>query len=150
MGKYPEALVDFDRAVALDEKSYTALAWRGEMHRRLGSYDDAIRDLSLAIQLDPESESFNHSRRAAVYQARGNIVAANADIALVSQSPSEGAHNFYNKAVVCALSGRTDEAVGLLKEAIERDSSARDYAQTDDLLEPLGNIPKFRELIGIP
>jgi tetratricopeptide (TPR) repeat protein len=147
MGDYEKALADFDRAIELDENLDYALAFRGDLHRRQHTYDSAIRDLSRAIELDPGQDSFPRSRRAAAYQALNDLAAANADIARVMDAPLKDGSVYYDRAVVCVLGGQHAEAIELLRDAIKRDSYMRIYAQNDDLLQPLRNIPEFQELI---
>ena len=52
MGKYEEALVDLNRAIALDKKYAWAIAQRGETYRLMGRYEEALVDLNRAIALD--------------------------------------------------------------------------------------------------
>ncbi len=40
MGKYPEVLADFDRAIALDEKDAATIVGRGLTYRRMGRYPE--------------------------------------------------------------------------------------------------------------
>jgi tetratricopeptide (TPR) repeat protein len=147
MEKFSEALADFDKAISLGNKSSSSIAWRGEMHRRLGNFDEAVRDLTLAIDLDPEQDSFPRSRRAAVYQVIGDKIASESDVTHVRHVPPEDLADFYNHAVVCSLSGQSAEAIGFLKEAIERSALARYYALTDDLFESLKSFPEYQELM---
>ncbi len=48
MGKYTEALADFDRAIALDEKYAWTIARRGETYRLMGKYPEALADFDRA------------------------------------------------------------------------------------------------------
>ena len=54
----------------------------------------------------------------------------------------------YNLACCEALSGRTDDAIGHLRTAIERRPSLRDVAKDDTDLDSLRDDPAFRELVG--
>jgi mannose-6-phosphate isomerase-like protein (cupin superfamily) len=53
----------------------------------------------------------------------------------------------YNLACCEALAGRTDDAIGHLRTAIERQPSLRDLAQEDTDLDSLRDQPAFRELV---
>ena len=54
----------------------------------------------------------------------------------------------YNLACCEALSGRTDDAIGHLRTAIERRPSLRDVAKEDTDLDALREEPAFRQLVG--
>ncbi|MDA8388469.1 MAG: tetratricopeptide repeat protein, partial [Nitrospiraceae bacterium] len=154
LGKYPEALADFEKAVDLEavnlKNKATNLSWRGEMRRRLCSYDEAMKDLTLAIQLDPENDSFPRSRRVALYMAMGDYDAANSDLDIVKQNRSEDVANIYNKAIAFSLSSQHSAAIASLKQAIHKGPVARSYALTDDLFESLKHMPEFQELMNVP
>ncbi len=52
----------------------------------------------------------------------------------------------YNLACAESLAGRTEAAIGHLRQAIERSERFREYAKTDSDLEPLRGEPAFEEL----
>ncbi len=52
MGKYPEALADFNRAIELDERYALAIASRGQTYRLMGKYPEALVDFDKAIELN--------------------------------------------------------------------------------------------------
>ena len=52
MGKYDQALADFDRAIGLDEKYAWAIANRGITYRLMDKYELALADFDRAIDLD--------------------------------------------------------------------------------------------------
>ena len=48
-----EAVRAFDQALALNSRHAPALVGRGEANRRLQRFEDALRDLKLAVRLQP-------------------------------------------------------------------------------------------------
>ena len=54
----------------------------------------------------------------------------------------------YNLACCEALAGRSDDAIGHLRVAIEKRPSLRDLAKEDTDLDPLRDEPAFKELVG--
>jgi tetratricopeptide (TPR) repeat protein len=56
----------------------------------------------------------------------------------------------YDLACVLAQSGRQDEAIDLLKRALEAEPKYRKYAATDTDLDPLRVDPRFNEAVGSP
>jgi tetratricopeptide (TPR) repeat protein len=71
VGRYQEALHDFDRAVQINPKSAVALGDRAVAHAWLGQAKEALADADLAEPLDP--------REATIYRARGLIAEKNGD-----------------------------------------------------------------------
>ena len=55
----------------------------------------------------------------------------------------------YNLACCESLAGRTDEALGHLRQAIELMDGMRDYAKGDSDLDPIREEPAFKELVGV-
>ncbi|MGL4325246.1 MAG: tetratricopeptide repeat protein, partial [Beijerinckiaceae bacterium] len=64
VGRYREAMSDFDKAIALNPNHAAALTNRGLAHRQSGRNDQALGDFSRAISVNPNY--------AAAYLARGN------------------------------------------------------------------------------
>jgi tetratricopeptide (TPR) repeat protein len=56
----------------------------------------------------------------------------------------------YDLACVIAQSGRTEEAIDLLGQALEAEPKYRKYAETDTDLDPLRADPRFTEALGSP
>jgi len=148
MSRYDEALADFTRALELDDKDAWGYQERGETYRRLGQYEPALHDFSRAIALDPKDDRFPRTRRAAVYRAMGDSSNAEKDIAHVLELPLNDADAFYNQCVAFVLQGNFGPALAALREAIQRDSSNRFYAQQDDLLDPIRQLPEFQALMS--
>ena len=53
--RYEEALADFDRAIAIDEKYTWAIAHRGQTYGAMQRYEEALADFDRAIVLDEKS-----------------------------------------------------------------------------------------------
>jgi tetratricopeptide (TPR) repeat protein len=56
MGRYDEALTDFNQIIELNPKDQWAIASRGETYRLMGRYDEALTDFNQAIALWPETD----------------------------------------------------------------------------------------------
>lgn len=52
-GQYPDALRDFERAMALNPRDPNAYVGRGTLFARTGSHDRALADFGRAIEIDP-------------------------------------------------------------------------------------------------
>ncbi|MCI0393791.1 MAG: tetratricopeptide repeat protein, partial [Chloroflexi bacterium] len=79
LGRYPEAIADFNQAIELDEQDAGALARRGETHRLMGNYEAALADLNQAIELD-EKNAWAIISRGGIYSLMENHEAALADL----------------------------------------------------------------------
>ena len=74
--------------------------------------------------------------------------AAVVDRAREKVEASEYATPLYNLACCEAMAGRTDDAIGHLRVALERGPNLRDLAKEDTDLNPIREEPAFRELVG--
>lgn len=54
-GKYPEAIAEFDKAVAADPKYPWGYAFRGQVNNRIGRFAEAVADGDRALQIDPRN-----------------------------------------------------------------------------------------------
>ncbi len=60
--KYPEALKEFDAAIAADRKYVRAYVSRAWINNELGRYQEAINDCNQAIALEPENPTAYNNR----------------------------------------------------------------------------------------
>ena len=70
MGKYDEALSDFNHAIELNEKYAWAIANRGENYRLMGKYDEALSNFNRAIELD-EKDAWAIASRGETHRLMG-------------------------------------------------------------------------------
>ncbi len=54
MGRYGEALADFNRAIELDPDSTWLMVRRGQTYQAMDRYEEALADFNRAIELDPD------------------------------------------------------------------------------------------------
>ena len=80
----PAAMEDYNRALNLDPHFGPASLNRGILHFTSKNYDQAIADLSKAIQLDP-SKPLSYTERAKAYRKLGKTALADADDAKVAE-----------------------------------------------------------------
>lgn len=69
-------------------------------------------------------------------------------LALLESDFPRKAGIFFNIACCEALLGRTDDAIGHLREAIEADPDAAELARTDSDLDSIRDDPRFAELVA--
>jgi tetratricopeptide (TPR) repeat protein len=83
MGRYPEALADFDRALVLDPGNAWVSARRGETLRLLGRYEEAMADFDRVLDLHPDDD-LARCRRALVLRQQGRAGEAEAELRLAA------------------------------------------------------------------
>jgi tetratricopeptide (TPR) repeat protein len=79
LGKYKEALEDFDTSVRLQPFYHRAFVWRGALYRKLGRHREALRDLDRAVAMDPHY-SLTYHERSMTLRALGETVASVSDL----------------------------------------------------------------------
>ena len=89
--RYDQARVEMDRAIALNPNDAHALAGRGNIRMWLGETDAAIRDLELALRIDPELNAMDRFALSLAYYLKDRYDAAIEQAALNLQR-TEGAN----------------------------------------------------------
>ena len=56
LGNFQEAIVDFSKALEIDSQDSYLYFWRGFAYESLMDYPNAVKDLKVSQQLDPEFE----------------------------------------------------------------------------------------------
>ena len=54
LGNFQEAIVDYSKALVIDSQDSYLYFWRGFAYESLMDYQNAVKDLKLSQQLDPE------------------------------------------------------------------------------------------------
>lgn len=62
LGRYEEAIADYDRAIALDADSTAASFQRCRVKSELGRHEESIEDYNELMHLDPESQCTSGER----------------------------------------------------------------------------------------
>ncbi|MBI3860890.1 MAG: tetratricopeptide repeat protein [Planctomycetia bacterium] len=101
---------------------------RAEIWRKLGDYENAMRDFDESVRVDPES-AFGYGSRALEWRHRGEIDKAIADETKVIQLESKRkvsrnySHAYFSRAHSLQYKGAYDEAISDLTEAIRIEES---------------------------
>ena len=98
---------------------------RAELLEKLGHYDDAIADLSVALQQNPANLT-PLTNRALLSQRRGNASAAVDDFTKAIELSANDAELYYRRGIARHQTGQSDDARKDLDKAIELDSSLAD------------------------
>jgi tetratricopeptide (TPR) repeat protein len=122
MGRYEQALADFDKAIELDPSYDWAIAHRGETYRQMGRYEEALADFGKAIELDP-SYHWAIASRGQTYLQMGRYEQALADLdKAIELDPSSGWVIAHRGEIYLQMGGH-EQALADLDKAIELDPS---------------------------
>ena len=143
--KKEKALQAFQKSIALD--SNYAYPWNGlgNVYRDLGRYEEALKAYRKAVELAPDDGVYRLGLIGALLRlGREEEARQEEQIA----RPLIAKEDEYNRACFAALTGDKDEALRLLKIALEKIPGLRDWARCDPDLESLHDDPRFWELVN--
>lgn len=116
--RYPQALTDYARALALDPGTERAHYGRGRTHELTERFEEAIGDYTRAIELDP-AYIWSIGNRGVCHRAIGQYEEALADFARVLDLDPDAHWALTHRGVLHRLTERYDEALADFERAIE-------------------------------
>ncbi len=130
--KIDDALVDCNRAMTLDPKSFDAVHWRGALNNVAGRLDAAIADFTAAIALNPK-DARPYYNRAQVYLRKKDLQKALADLTTNRNLTPDADESFF-RARLCwarmSLNVELETALGDCESAV-RLAPKDSYAYTE-------------------
>ena len=127
-GQPKKAMREADRAVEDQQISETQGFWvRARIHRDLGHFDAALKDVQSALRWDPNS-SFLHRELAWVHWAEGDHEAAIAPFTKATELEPSGMYGHLGLGVMYYHLSRWSDAQDSLRRAIEVADEPTDYA----------------------
>ncbi|MFB2919723.1 tetratricopeptide repeat protein [Aerosakkonema funiforme] len=122
MKRYPEALADFNRAIALSPNYAWAYAHRGETYYLIEQYKEALADFQRAIELNPHY-MWAISHRGATYHRLNRYEEALKDLSVaIAMKPDYAWAICYRGQIYC-LMNRYEEALADCDRAISLDKN---------------------------
>jgi TolB-like protein/DNA-binding winged helix-turn-helix (wHTH) protein/cytochrome c-type biogenesis protein CcmH/NrfG len=115
-GRYEQALVELDRASAINSNDVDAVSGRGAVLVWSGRTEEGITALEMAQRIDPALNNFNRFALALAYYLDGRYDPA---VELLARNLSETPEASYNRAVLAASyaqQGRSEEAARAAEE----------------------------------
>jgi tetratricopeptide (TPR) repeat protein len=144
MKKYDHALLDINRALELGDTSFGLRFNRALIFTKLGKLDDALSEMAIYMQCGhPDIEDF--TLRALIYKLRGEEDDYLKDLETALSMPCEKHKDNYDRAIALIFAARITEAIAELGIAFES-LVYRNLAKTDDFLDPIRDLPKFKAL----
>lgn len=118
MGRYADAIADFNEAISREPKSSAMHVNRGIARMRAGQRDEALKDFTTALEIYPDDLHALLNRSSLLLESR-QLDAALVDIDSMLQAAPDFAEALNNRGVVRRLQSRYPEAVEDYSQAIE-------------------------------
>ena len=144
-GKWDEVLTILTEAIHLNPESSRCYRQRGLILQTQDDLDSALEDYRQAIRLQPDYGLVRMSLFG-LLKKMGSNEEANEHEALAREFAKTESE--YNRACFESLCGNIEEALNLLKFALEKGQSSREWAQQDPDLEILRDHPRFKDIVG--
>ena len=144
-GEYGEAVSAFEHAISLSPNRDIYYYHLGLVYAAQKLHDDAIRAFQKVIDLNP-GYILAHCALAGSYRRLGMEREAKEHIKVAL--PRLEAETEYNRACFEAICGNIDQAVELLKLALEKKQTSPEWVRGDPDLDFIRDDPRFKALVG--
>lgn len=144
-GDLDRAIQDYDEAISLQPNYTQAIYNRGYVYQTKGDTDRAIKNYQESLQIKPND---NHARISlfSLLKKLGKNTQADEHEKLARELVTK--ENEYNQACFEAICGNIEKALDLLKIAMEKGQSTKEWAKKDPDFENLRDEPRFKEIVG--
>jgi tetratricopeptide (TPR) repeat protein len=147
LGRYSQAIAEYDRAIEIDSQRAALYANRGVAYARLGRYGWAAADYGRAIQIDPQTAWF-YSNRGGVYAYVGEYGRAADDFDRAIAIAPQEARFHYSRACAESLRGYASGAIRWLTKAIELDAGYAQVLEQDRHMDRIRDDPRFKRFLA--
>ncbi|MEW5939597.1 MAG: tetratricopeptide repeat protein [Chloroflexota bacterium] len=144
--KYEDAIYAYQQAVSNDPKNVEHLHRLGMGYAIEGRVEEAVKTFQEILALN-SNYGLVHATLSGYYRRMGfeDLATKHMNIAQKRINDSESE---YNRACLQALCGNADEALALLKIALETKQTFADWALRDPDLEDIRSDPRFERLLS--
>jgi tetratricopeptide (TPR) repeat protein len=145
LGRYNESISAHQRAIELYPQYAISYIDLGNDFRALGRHEEAIAAYQHAIGLNPKLGKA-HFSLAACYRKLGREAEYAEQIKIARKLIAQ--ENEYNRACLESVCGNVDEALRLLKIALEKKQISSAWARRDPDFDFIRDDPRFKALVG--
>ena len=145
-GRYEEALQAYQEAIKTDSTKALYHHHVGLVYACEGRIDEAIEAFQIVIHMDPD-HALAHAALGGYYRKKGLEELAQKHIGIAMKSIFDS-ENEYNRACLAAICGNTDQALELLRVALNNKQTYVDWILRDPDLDFIRQDPRFRQLIS--
>ena len=145
-GEYEEALQAYQEAIENDPTKALFHHHIGLVYACEGRIDEAIDAFQSVIQMDPD-HALAHAALGGYYRKKGLEELAQKHIGIAMKSIFDS-ENEYNRACLAAICGNTEQALELLRIALNSKQTYVDWILRDPDLDFIRQDPRFKQLIS--
>jgi len=145
-GQYKEALESYQEAIRQDATKAIFHHHVGLVYACEGRMDEAIDAFQRVLHMDPD-HALAHAALGGYFRKKGleDLAQQHIGIAMKSIFDSE---NEYNRACLAAICGNTEQALDLLRVALQNKQTYVDWILRDPDLDFIRQDPRFKQLIS--
>jgi len=142
--RWDETLECYDKAIELDPENASYWAFKGVALDNLNRHEEALKSYDKVIELDPDDVTA-HIALARLHRKQGR----KAESARECEEARRliDTENEYNRACFEAVCGSANEALDLLRSALEKKQATPKWARQDPDFEFIRDEPEFQALI---
>jgi len=146
MRHYQEALLAYQQAVSIDPQRADYHHHLGLVHAILGQNEEAIMAFQKVLELAPD-HSLAHATLGGYYRKMGLDELAQKHIGKAMRNIYDS-ESEYNRACFEAIRGNVDQAIELLRIALENRQTYAEWVIHDPDLDFIREDPRFRKLVS--
>jgi tetratricopeptide (TPR) repeat protein len=145
-GRYEEAIQAFKQAIAIAPREVSYYHNLGLVYAAQGNNTDAFNTFQKVLELNP-NHSLTHASLGGYYKKMGLEELAEKHIGKAMKQ-IYASENEYNRACLEAICGNIEQAIELLRIALEKKQTYVDWILHDPDLDPLHEDEHFKQLIA--
>lgn len=145
-GRYEEAIHAFKHAISIEPREVSYYHNLGLVYAAQGNNQEAFGTFQKVLELNP-NHSLTHASLGGYYKKMGLDELAKKHIGKAMKHIYES-ENEYNRACLDAICGNNDQAIELLRAALENKQTYVDWVLNDPDLDTLRDDERYKQLIA--
>jgi tetratricopeptide (TPR) repeat protein len=146
LGNYDDAIAAYQRAIQLDPKFAAPHNGLGVVYQLLGQYEKALSVYQKAVELAPDRGTYRGSL-VGILRKLGREAEAQVQIEIARSLMAK--ENEYNRACFESICGNVEQALALLKVALEKKQTSLEWVRRDPDFDSIREEPGFKALVGL-